>query len=188
VFPFLQLLGHSLPPYDFSVPEISSYTVDPHKMGMGVNPSGAIIVKEQSLMDAGYAIPYLAGGAVKTLNITGTRPGASAIAFWALMQYLGKEGFKEIIRKCWDNTCYLKEQLSSISGICLATPPQANVIGIKVTSQSTRSIKMLDARLREKGYALGFFKQYELLRVVMMPHITRDHLDALLADIRAIME
>jgi hypothetical protein len=47
---------------------------------------------------------------------------------------------------------------------------------------------MLDARLREKGYALGFFKQYELLRVVMMPHITRDHLDALLADIRAIME
>ena len=88
----------------FRVPGIDTYTVDPHKMGMGVIPTGALLVNTKSLNQHNFEIPYLAGGGVRSYNILGTRPGASALSFWALLKYLGREGFRNIIHTVWKRT------------------------------------------------------------------------------------
>jgi tyrosine decarboxylase/aspartate 1-decarboxylase len=185
VFPFLKQLGHELPAFDLSVPEITSYTVDPHK-AMGIIPSGTILVRDRMLTEMGYSIPYLAGGALKALTITGTRPGASALSFWALMQFLGMEGFKNITQECWDNTCYLNEEIDRMSGIRVAAPPQCNVVGLQLTPESGLNLDKFDTELRKRGWALGIFRHWNIARVVLMPHVKREHIDAFLTDIRTI--
>ncbi len=73
VLPFMESMGHPVPSFDFRVKEVSSYTVDPHK-NLGVIPSGCILVRDPQLIELGYSIPYLAGGAVKSLSLTGIVP------------------------------------------------------------------------------------------------------------------
>jgi tyrosine decarboxylase/aspartate 1-decarboxylase len=186
-FPFLRALGHNLPPFDLSIKNITSFTVDPHK-AMGIIPSGILLIRDASLTDLGYSIPYLAGGGCKSLNITGTRPGASVISFWALVQYLGMDGFKNIVKECWENTIYLKEAIQNIPQLSLATEPITNIVGLKLTNSANIDIEHFGLELRHRGWALGIFKQYGFARVVLMPHVKREHIDAFLTDIRKIFQ
>ncbi len=188
VLPFMEELGYQYSTYDFRNPEVCSITVDPHKMGMGVNPSGAILVRNTSKIQAKFEIPYLAGGSFKSFNILGTRPGAPAIAFWALLQHLGKVGFMNMVQQCWENTLYLVDEIAQIPEVEVATSPQMNVLGLKLTSHSSIDFDQFDSLLRAKGWALGKFSQWDILRVVMMPHVKRNHLTTFIADLKSLFK
>jgi tyrosine decarboxylase/aspartate 1-decarboxylase len=184
VLPFLTDLGYDIPKWDFEVPEVNSITADPHKMGMNVIPSGGFLLRDCSLLeDLSFNIPYLAGGCFKHIQITGTRPGGVAIAFWALMKSLGREGFRNIVKNAMDLTHYLAGEIRQIGGLKLATLPTMNIVGI-IPENGSLSATDLDARLREKGWALGCFRRENLVRVVLMPHVTREHIDAFLSDLK----
>ena len=122
----------------------------------------------------GFDIPYLAGGNFKHFHFVGTRSGGQVIAFWAILKYLGIEGFAKIVNKCMDNTKYLVKLISKIDGIKLAADPEMNIVGI--TTESGDSIFDLDEELRRKKWMLGKFIEFNLIRVVIMPHITKTHL------------
>ena len=190
VLPFMeeQHLSH-IPLWDFRIKDVDSITADPHKMGMGVIPSGGFLLRNKGLMEKiGFEIPYLAGGSFKHLTLSGTRPGASAISFWALMHHLGKDGFNMIVRECWDNTIYLKENIEDIQGLKLARNPVLNVLGLQFDDSNKKSITLLDKELRKDGWALGIFKEWNFARIVLMPHVKRSHIDAFLTDLKASMK
>ena len=187
IFPFLEELGHKLPAYSLKVPEIVTYTVDPHKFGQAVNPTGGILVRGLALEDHKFAIPYLAGGGFKSFNILGTRPGAPVVSFWGLMHHLGKDGFRQSVKRCWDLTQYLIDELKHIPEIDIAIDPIAPVVGLQTTTASSYRIDQIDQKLRKRGWALGLFAKENLLRVVIMPHIYRNHIDAFLADLKAVL-
>jgi len=73
-----------------------------------------------------------------------------------------------------DNTKYLVKLISKIDGIKLAADPEMNIVGI--TTESGDSIFELDEELRRKKWMLGKFIEFNLIRVVIMPHITKTHL------------
>ena len=130
-----------------------------------------------------FSIPYLAGGDIKHLSLTGTRPGGTVIAFWGLMKLLGREGFRNIVKECWENTLYLEKRIEEIDGMECAHKPQMNILGIKATNDLSDSICRIDDQLRKMGWALGVFKKLNLARVVIMPHIKRNHLDDFCSDL-----
>ncbi|MFX1384691.1 MAG: tyrosine decarboxylase MfnA, partial [Promethearchaeota archaeon] len=143
VLPFLKNLGYNLPPWDFSVKSVCSITADPHKMGLGIIPSGGFFLNDHSILHhAGFEIPYLAGGGFKHFHIVGTRPGGTVIAFWAILKYLGIEGYNKIIKQCMENTEYLTKRINEIDGVKLAADPVMNVLGI--TTENGESICELD--------------------------------------------
>lgn len=81
-----------MPVFDFSLEGVSSITVDPHKMGLAPIPSGGIIFREKKYLDVmAVKSPYLTSKEQST--IVGTRLGAPAAATWAIMQYMGREGY-----------------------------------------------------------------------------------------------
>ncbi|MHA1681021.1 MAG: tyrosine decarboxylase MfnA [Promethearchaeota archaeon] len=179
VLPFLVELGHDIPKYDFTVNAVHSMTCDPHKMGMNLIPSGGFMLREEIYRDGlGFDIPYLAGGAFKHFNIMGTRPGSVVIACWGLMKHLGKNGLRKVVNTCWENTLYFRDRIRELDKyIDVAAEPLMNVIGI--VSVTHVSIARIDATLKENGWYLGLFKDMTppLVRVVLMPHITRETID-----------
>ncbi|MBD3193997.1 MAG: tyrosine decarboxylase MfnA [Candidatus Lokiarchaeota archaeon] len=188
VLPFLKESQLKIKNWDFSVKEVNSITADPHKMGMGVIPSGGIFIRESEtiIQKAGFEIPYLAGGNFKHLHIVGTRPGGTVIAFWALMKYLGFSGFKKIIDDCMKNTRYIAQKIEDIDGIKLATEPVMNVVGI--TTENGESICELDEELRKFNWMLGKFLKFNLIRIVIMPHVRKEHLQKFSADLCTVVE
>ena len=61
-----------------------------------------------------------------------------------------------------------------------------NVLGIQLTSKAKMSLDKFNLLLRQKGWALVVFKQWGLLRTVMMPHIRKSHINEFLKDVKAI--
>ena len=187
VLPFLKRLGYQIPLWDFSVKSVDSITADPHKMGLGIIPSGGYFIKDALILQkTGFEIPYLAGGPFKHFHIVGTRPGGPIIAFWVILKYLGINGFKEIIRKCMENTEYLAQRISEINGIKLAVDPIMNVIGI--TTENGDSICEIEEALRNNNWMLGKFLDLNLIRVVIMPHVKREHLSNFVSDLEKIVK
>ena len=175
VLPFLKELNYKVPHWDFNVKQVSSITADPHKMGLGPIPTGGFFLRDPSILNkTGFDIPYLAGGNFKHFHIVGTRPGGQVIAFWAILKYLGIGGFTKIVKQCMDNTEYLVKLISEIEGIKLAADPEINIVGI--TTESGECISELNDELRKRKWMLGKFIEFNLIRVVIMPHLTKTHL------------
>jgi len=187
VLPFLKRLNYKIPSWDFSVDAVDSITADPHKMGLGIIPSGGFFLRDPSILQkTGFEIPYLAGGNFKHFHIVGTRSGGTVIAFWAILRYLGVNGFVQITKRCMENTEYLSSQINDIKGIKLATNPITNVVGI--TTENGESICKIDEELRKRNWMLGKFEEFNLIRVVIMPHVQKSHLQNFVEDLKIILK
>jgi len=186
-FESLKKLNYDIPRWDFSVKTVDSITADPHKMGLGIIPSGGYFLRDSSILHKfGFEIPYLAGGNFKHFHIVGTRSGGTVIAFWVILKSLGINGFKKIVTGCMENTQYLTKRINEIKGLKLATNPVINVVGI--TTENGESICQIDEELRKRSWMVGKFEELNLIRVVIMPHVQRIHLQNFTEDLEKIVK
>jgi len=61
-----------------------------------------------------------------------------------------------------------------------------NVVGI--TTENGESICKIDEELRNKNWMLGKFEDFNLIRVVIMPHVEKEHLSHFLKDLELILK
>ncbi len=182
VIPFLERLGHKLPKFDFRNKGVNSITIDPHKMGLAPIPAGGILLKDRKyILKNCFEIPYLAGGTYAHPIIIGTRPGATILATWATLKHLGIEGYTKIVKNCMEITQQLEKGIEQIQNIELATKPVINIVGI--TSKNL-DICQIDEELRKQNWALGKFEN--ILRIVVMPHVKKQHIQQFLKDLEQI--
>ena len=181
VIPFAKALGYEIPDFDFRLKGVKSITIDPHKMGMVPIPAGGIIFREKKYIDAiSVLAPYLAGGRIWQATITGTRPGANALAVWAMIKHLGFEGYKEIVRKAMELSRWLAVELKKIQGVYLVREPVLNIV-----SFGAENLEAVEEELKRRGWGISAHRGY--IRIVLMPHVKREHLEEFLKDLREIM-
>lgn len=98
--PFAKMLGVDIPDFDFAVPGVTSMSADLHKYGF--TAKGASCVLFSNAQDFAF-LPYTFGnwqrGVYATKTFVGTRAGGAIAAAWAVMQYLGVEGYKDKTRR-----------------------------------------------------------------------------------------
>jgi len=85
-----------------------------------------------------------------------------------------------------ENTEYLRQRISEINGIKLAVDPIMNVIGI--TTENGDSVCEIEKALRNNNWMLGKFLDLNLIRVVIMPHVKREHLSNFVTDLEKIVK
>ncbi len=181
VLPFAGEAGRVAPSFDFSLPGVQSVTIDPHKMGMAVIPAGGILWRNRALSElVKVPVPYLAGGETALATIVGPRSGAAALAVWALLEHLGRQGYRAIVKQAFELTDLLAEGVRNIPGLRLMTQPTINVVGI---GTEETPVELVASRLRQRGWAVSLFPRH--LRVVLMPHLKAKHVSALLKDLAA---
>ena len=179
VLPFLADAGYPTRAFDFSLPGVSSITIDPHKMGRAAIPAGCLIYRNEEL--ARYSethVSYMAGGETNQRTITGTRSGASVAAVWAVLKHFGRSGYVRLVRQAMELTYWLRGRLEQIPGVTLVCQPLTNVLGVKVERQDLFKIA---TELRAHHFAVSFFEGY--LRIVVMPHLTRELLAPFLREL-----
>lgn len=163
---------------DFRAP-ISSISLDAHKMGMACIPCGFFILKKKEWFERIKVRSRCTHSQFQT-SILGTRPGASAAAAFAVMHHLGFEGYKDVVQRCMATTYYLIKLLQN-AGISYV-PPELNLVAIK-----TECPNIIAEKLAVRGWFVGIDETYGIIRVVCMPHISRDMINKFVADLQEVI-
>jgi glutamate/tyrosine decarboxylase-like PLP-dependent enzyme len=97
VFPFARKLGYSVPEYDFALPGVTSISVDVHKLGYANKGVSSLLLRDAGLEEyQRYTFDAWPSGLYSTQNLLGSRSGGGLASAWAVMNYLGEEGYREI--------------------------------------------------------------------------------------------
>jgi len=116
--PFVRKAGYTVPAFDFSVPGVSSISADLHKSGFTAKGASTITFRKPELkMYAAFNFDDWPSGNYSSINFTGTAPGGAIAAAWAVMNYLGEEGYLEIAKTVMKARTRLEKGLLEIDGI-----------------------------------------------------------------------
>ncbi len=153
-------------PFDFRLPGVDSISVDPHKMGMSTIPAGCLLVREPKVFNAlNIDTPYLT--VRQECTLAGTRPGASVASALAVLEYLGMNGMRAVVAGCMENQRRLIEGMETL-GYPRAVTPDVNVATF-VCDRAPPGWRVSRTRF---GH----------MRIVCMPHVHRDVVEAFLSD------
>jgi glutamate/tyrosine decarboxylase-like PLP-dependent enzyme len=94
---YLARLGHEIPPWNFVVPGVSSMSVDLHKYGYTAKGASVIMYRNKVLRGyQTYATDNWLGGVYGSSGVLGTKGGGAMAAAWAVMHYLGDDGYVRV--------------------------------------------------------------------------------------------
>ncbi len=166
--------------WDFSLPAVSSITIDPHKMGLSTIPAGGLLFRGAECLNALETETHYLTRA-RQASLTGTRSGAAAAATYAVMMHLGRDGFQKMVDYCMDLTAYLVAGARKM-GIEPVIEPVMNVVALSVPSP---------AEVREELMKLGWHvsmtrEPNRALRLILMGHMSKEKIDLFLGDLEAV--
>jgi tyrosine decarboxylase/aspartate 1-decarboxylase len=177
VIPFLK---GCQPKFDFSVPGVSSIVIDPHKMGLSTIPSGGLLYRNESLMRPLEISAQYLTSQVQT-SLVGTRSGAAAAATYAVMRYLGRDGYRNIVAQCMENTALLVDLLGDF-GLEPVIDPVMNIAAFDVPDPLAVRRKLCDY-----NWYVSTTVRPRALRMVIMPHVTAEVVRVFAADLKQVV-
>lgn len=172
------LLPFRRPPtkFGFDVPGVTSITLDSHKMGMSTLGAGALLVRDGGDLDVlAVDTPYLS--VPRQRGVLGTRSGAPVAGAWALLSGLGATGYRRVVERCLRTTTRLVDALD-VQGLTPLVPPELNIVALPVPSP-----EKVQADLTKKGWRVNVLPRLGALRLICMPHVTDEIVDAFVPDL-----
>ncbi len=150
VLPFMRDNGVDVPPFDFAVEGVTSMSVDLHKYGFAPKGISVVLQRDRELRDAQYyACASWSGYAIVNSTTLGSKSVAAMGAAYALMQSLGREGYRETAARMWGATQTLVSRIDELAGLRLVAQPDMNLFAF--TTESGDVFELAD-RLNERGW------------------------------------
>jgi glutamate/tyrosine decarboxylase-like PLP-dependent enzyme len=175
--PFARMNGVDVPPFDFSVPGVHSISADLHKYGYAAK--GASTLFHRTEAQRGFQVfdfdDWPAGG-MTTPTAAGTRPGGAVASAWAVMHYLGIEGYRQKARAVTET----RHEISNIDGLSPVGTPQ---LGLFAFGSDTLDIYAVWGRLLQRGWFTGLLTEPKAIHLMLSP-AHAEFADEYLADLR----
>lgn len=103
IAPFARALGEQIGEFDFAVPGVVSMSADLHKYGYAAKGASTVLYRDaESFQFQAYTFSDWPRGVYSTQTLVGTRAGGAIAAAWAVMNFLGEEGYLGITRRILD--------------------------------------------------------------------------------------
>lgn len=179
ILPFLKKLDYNVPDFDFLLKGVDSVSIDAHKMGCSAIPLGTLMIRNSDWKET-ISVKSDCVSTKKQSGILGTRPGASVAAAYAVADYLGMNGYQDIVKKCMNNTFYTEKKVKELGLNCLIKPV-TNVIGIHLDKP-----KSVAKELEKKGWQVNIMDRISCIRLVLMPHVTKKTIDSFIPDLKKV--
>ena len=130
LLPFLERLGEPVPPFDFRVPGVTTMSADVHKYGYCTKGASTVIHRDERHLKQYQLFFYdrWPGGLYASFAMAGARPAAPIAAAWAVMRFLGEEGYLKLARRVRDTSRALREGIDAIDGLHVWGKPVMSVM------------------------------------------------------------
>ena len=126
--PFVRKLGYPIPDFDFSVPGVRSISADVHKNGYAAKGASTVLYSDADYLEyQGFEFDEWSKGYYATQTFVGSRPGGAVASAWAVMNYLGEEGYMRIAQDVMHIREALMEGVNRIDGLETYGDPQLTI-------------------------------------------------------------
>lgn len=158
----------------YSNPNVSSVTLDAHKMVQAPYGTGIFTIRKGMMEYANtQSASYVEG---EDYTLVGSRSGANAVAVWMILMTYGHVGWKAKMNELLRRTDWLCDSLDEMN-IAYFRNPKANIVTLRAAGLSP------DVSARY-GLVPDNHQSPKWYKVVVMEHVTLQSMEPLLNDIR----
>lgn len=184
---FMKRAGYPLPPFDFSLPGVTSISADTHKYGFAPKGSSVIMYSHPKYRQHQYTVTTdWPGGIYGSPSVNGSRAGGVIAATWATLLRFGEDGYTETTKAIVDTARYVEQHLRQIKGVFVFGTPATSVIAL---GSKDFDIFLLSGALSGLGWNLNNLQFPSGIHICITFMHTRDGVaDELLKDIREQVE
>ncbi|NNL66696.1 MAG: aspartate aminotransferase family protein [Myxococcales bacterium] len=182
LLPFLERLGEPVPPFDFRVPGVTTMSADVHKYGYCTKGASTVIHRDDAHLKKYQLFVYdkWPGGLYASFAMAGARPAAPIAAAWAVMRFLGEDGYLKLARRVRDTYQKLREGIAAIPGLVIWGEPVMSVMSF---GSERHDIMAIGDVMDDHGWHLDRQHGPDALHFMVSPEHA-EIADAFLADLR----
>ncbi|MSP92961.1 MAG: aspartate aminotransferase family protein [Myxococcales bacterium] len=182
MLPFAESLGWPIAPWDFRVPGVTSISADLHKYGWAAKGASLVLYRDRELRRHQYmGFADWPGGLWGSPSAAGTRPGGPIAAAWAVLHYLGEEGYLRHARTTLAAAKKMRDGIECIGDLRVLGEPAISVFAF--TSAIVDPYVLGDA-MEARGWHLDRQQRPAALHAMITP-AHAPHVDAFLVDLAA---
>jgi len=186
ILPFAEAIdaeeGRAWAPWDLRVPGVTSISCDLHKYGYAAKGASLVLYRDRGLRRhqfIGHA--DWPGGLWGSPTAAGTRPGGPIAAAWAVLHFLGRDGYLRLARQSLAAARALLAGIAAIEGLRVLGDPVATVFAF---TMDDGDVYRLGDAMQARGWHLDRQQLPPALHaMITWAHVA--HVDAFLADLRA---
>jgi sphinganine-1-phosphate aldolase len=129
LLPFFERLGHPVPPFDFRVPGVTTISADVHKYGYCTKGASVIAHRSKTqLQHQVFLYDQWPGGLYGSPAMAGARPAAPVAAAWAVMNYLGEDGYLRLAKVVLETTQRIRAGITAIAPLRIWGDPDTSLL------------------------------------------------------------
>ncbi|MBK7317339.1 MAG: hypothetical protein IPI86_06715 [Anaerolineales bacterium] len=129
--PFVRKLGYPVPDFGFQRPGVTSISADLHKYAYAAKPASLVLYRTSELRrHQMFVSTDWPGGIYPSAGMAGSRPGGPVAAAWALLNYLGEDGYLEITDIVMRTAKIFQDGINAIPGLKVLSNPEMSVFAI----------------------------------------------------------
>ncbi len=184
IAPFVRMNGAPVPPFDFELPGVRSISADLHKYGYCAKGASTVFFRSAELRKyMVFDFKDWPGGRMVTPTLAGTRPGGAISAAWAVMNFLGVDGYRAKHALVTQARARIAEGVEALGFTVLGDPQ----LGILAFTRTDLDCLALWAKLRERGWMTSVTTEPKGLHLMLSP-IHAGVATTYLADLKWAME
>ncbi|MBW2258810.1 MAG: aspartate aminotransferase family protein, partial [Deltaproteobacteria bacterium] len=187
--PYFRRLGAPIPDFDLRVPGVTSISMDLHKYGFAAKGASVVLYRDKAMRTHQFfSCSRWTGYTVINPTVQSSRTGGPLAAAWAVLNFIGDDGYLEIARGLRDATLQLAEGVAAIDGLELMAPPEMCLFAF---SSDTVNVFHLADEMGSRGWyiqpQLRYRDSQENIHLSVNPGNIA-HVEPFLADLRASVE
>ncbi len=166
IAPFVRMNGGEVPPFDFELPGVRSISADLHKYGYCAKGASTVFFRSAALQKfMVFDFRDWPGGRMVTPTLAGTRPGGAISAAWAVMNFLGVEGYRAKHAQVTAAREVIAKGAEAL-GFQVLGKPQLGIIAF--THPETDCLAIW-SKLRERGWFTSLTTEPMALHLMLSP-------------------
>ena len=124
MLPYFKRLGEPVPDFDFSVPGVTSISMDLHKYAYTPKGASLILYRSKDIRKHQiFACSQWTGYTIINNAVQSSRSGGPMAAAWAVLNFIGDDGYLEIAEKKLEATRIISEGIERSKDLRLMTKP-----------------------------------------------------------------
>jgi len=153
--PWIRKLGYDIPAFDFAIRGVTSMSADLHKYGMAPKGASLLLLRDKELQrHQRFEFNDWERGAYVSMTTTGTRPAGAVAGAWAVLNYLGEDGYLDCARIIMDTKRRMVDGIDAIPGLEVLKPHELCIFVYKSVDPEVDIGFVADA-LVQRGWFVG---------------------------------
>ncbi|WP_372364634.1 aspartate aminotransferase family protein [Candidatus Uabimicrobium sp. HlEnr_7] len=183
LLPYFRKLGVDVADFDFSVPGVTSISMDFHKYAYVVKGASIVLYKNKNLRKYQfYACADWTGYPVVNPTVQSSKSGGPVASTWATLRFLGEDGYLDLAQKLHEATQKFVAGVEKIDDLQVMGTPEMTLVAVK--SNTINIFHVVDemkvrgwhiqAQLAVAGNKENFHLTIQPSNVALMDNMVRD--------------